>query len=259
MFKVVRSRVSESAKTIATALGCKMNKNPTQHWPPQIFPRSDKIVINWGNWQEFAVPRTSLLLNKPQAVDYARNKIKTFELLDAQGIPIPYWTTEIPNQLERGNNAIWLQRATVTGSGGEGITVIREENTFGRAPLYVKYIRKSAEYRVHVVNGVAIQTAQKRRELDNEQTPDQALIRNHENGWIFAVNDVTPLTRETLALAVRAVTALGLDFGAVDLIIEKNTNRAVILEINSAPGLGSPTTIEAYRKAFVELAAQRGM
>lgn len=44
-------------------------------------------------------------------------------------------------------------------------------------------------------------------------------------------------TREIIALAKKAVAALNYDFGAVDIIRERGTNKFYVLEVNSAPGL----------------------
>jgi D-alanine-D-alanine ligase-like ATP-grasp enzyme len=49
-------------------------------------------------------------------------------------------------------------------------------------------------------------------------------------------------------LSVEAVAALGLDFGAVDIIEDKEGN-FYVLEINTAPGLEGHT-VTSYAKAF---------
>jgi len=46
-----------------------------------------------------------------------------------------------------------------------------------------------------------------------------------------------------------SVMALGLDFGAVDIVYNENDNKAYVLEINTAPGL-SGTTLEKYVEVF---------
>jgi glutathione synthase/RimK-type ligase-like ATP-grasp enzyme len=50
-----------------------------------------------------------------------------------------------------------------------------------------------------------------------------------------------------MAMAVHCVSALGLDFGAVDVI--ENKKGSWILEVNTAPGLEGQT-LEVYRSAF---------
>jgi glutathione synthase/RimK-type ligase-like ATP-grasp enzyme len=91
---------------------------------------------------------------------------------------------------------------------------------------------------------------QKRRRNGDALTGDAALIRNAANGWVFAVNDVrftSPEIEEKVrSYSVAAVKALGLDFGAVDIIVNKKGTEAYVLEVNTAPGIESPTVLAAY-------------
>jgi D-alanine-D-alanine ligase-like ATP-grasp enzyme len=48
--------------------------------------------------------------------------------------------------------------------------------------------------------------------------------------------------------SISAVNTLGLDFGAVDLIVAKD-GRVYVLEVNTAPGIEG-ITLEKYVKAF---------
>ncbi|CAN5950619.1 unnamed protein product [Sphagnum jensenii] len=67
------------------------------------------------------------------------------------------------------------------------------------------------------------------------------------NGFIYARNNVFPeILRDEIAIA--ATTALGLDFGAVDIIEDKN-EKLYVLEVNTAPGLEGKT-VELYAEAF---------
>jgi D-alanine-D-alanine ligase-like ATP-grasp enzyme len=50
-------------------------------------------------------------------------------------------------------------------------------------------------------------------------------------------------------LGVAAVAAVGLDFGAVDIIWNQTQDRCYVLEINTAPGLCN-TTCQKYAEAF---------
>ncbi|MNY81884.1 hypothetical protein D3C86_2236870 [compost metagenome] len=49
-----------------------------------------------------------------------------------------------------------------------------------------------------------------------------------------------------------AVNALGLDFGAADVIWNDHRKQAFVLEVNTAPGL-TGTTLEKYAKALKEI------
>lgn len=214
--------------------------------------RRRALLINWGSTQ-IAEPN---VINKPISVAIARNKVSTFRALAEAGFTaIPkFWTNREEAERERGK-AIILERHTVTGESGAGIVVKRQGEALSPAPLYVQYIRKNREFRVHVFAGQAIAVQQKRRESDTEQTNDQKLIRNRANGWVFCVNDVQePASLRELAVA--ACNHLMLDFGAVDMVEDKHGN-VFVLEINTKPGIESPTVLEAYANRIMEIARGR--
>lgn len=146
---------------------------------------------------------------------------------------------------------IWLARTNLLGSGGAGIVVLRKGDPVPDAPLYVQYIPKLIEYRVHVFRDKVIFCQQKKRLREAEQTKDEKLIRNHDNGWVFCPVDVATLSEDTKNVAVVTVRNLGLDFGAVDLLLGKRDSLAYALEVNTAPGLESPGLIEAYSSSFL--------
>lgn len=197
------------------------------------------------------------MVNPPDAVARATNKLTTFYRFKEAGVSHPLWWTD-PAAVDR--KGIVLARTKLSGSGGDGIVVCREGDTLPPAKLYTKYIRKNAEYRLHVFRGSVILIQQKRRNTDTEQTKDQQLIRNHANGWVFAVNDVVFSTeaqrKECEQLAVSAVSALGLDFGAVDLITSLKEGKPYVLEVNTAPGIESPTVLATYTAAFTKLRSE---
>ena len=209
-------------------------------------PRQYRTVINWGNTQGLSYnPSRVTVLNKPEAVRLAVNKTSTFESLSAAGVRHPAYCTSLPETW----GGIWLARTTVTASGGEGIVVLREGDTIVEAPLYTKYIPKVHEYRLHVFGDSVFFAQQKRRERDAEQARDARLIRNRHNGWVYAISEVHP-SDDCKAQAVAAVRALGLDFGAVDLIVGRDDGLAYVLEVNTAPGIVGTSTEEAYRETF---------
>ena len=237
------SRPSASAQTVRRSLGTLARVSRTDTVVPQY-----KFVINWGNPNRLAYNHPVKVLNKPEAIANAINKLTAMRLLQASGVRVPAFQTEPPVDAA----STWLARRSLTGSGGVGIEVVRKGGSFPAASLYVKYIKKTTECRVHVANGKAIFLQLKLRDSKAEQTADQALIRNHDNGWVFCPRPLDTVTQDTLDSSVAACAALGLDFGAVDLVLGRDDNLAYVLEVNSAPGLSSPGLIEAYRQAFTE-------
>lgn len=243
------ARPSDGARTLRQALGQRALLSRLQN--RRRIPRQYKYVINWGN-ASGPVPRTrntaAVILNKPQAITNAVDKIKAFELLSNGGVRVPtFWT----NKEAVDRSGVVLARTNTRGHGGDGIVVCRSSDVLVDAPLYVRYVPKTEEYRVHVVNGRAIFVQQKRKERAQEQTADQKLIRNRSNGWVYCLVDLDGFNPQAIDECVRAVAALGLDFGAVDCIIGRDDSLPHVLEINTAPGLHSPTLVQAYKEAFL--------
>ena len=239
-------RPSDGAVTIRRALG---DAARLSRLDP--VPRQYKSVINWGNASNLSLRNPQgRVFNKPEAVANATNKLQAFDIFRASGVSAPESRTELSGDY---GGSKWLARTCLSSSGGEGIVVVRPDDTVPEARLYVRYVPKSEEYRLHVVNGRTIFAQQKRKKSNTEQTPDQKLIRNYANGWVFCPVEVSSLREEQQAEAVNAVAALGLDFGAVDCIVGRDNGKFYVLEVNTAPGLESPGLIAAYTQAFKEM------
>ncbi len=215
-------------------------------------PKQYRVVINWGNSAPVQAAAGVRVLNKPEAIARAVNKLATFtKLREAGTVTIPNFTTEAPRA-----DRIWFARTKLAGSGGEGIVVIRPEDVqVPAAPLYVEYVKKVTEYRIHVVNGAVIFAQAKKKRAGFEQDADDKLIRNYENGWVFCPVELGEVPANAQATAINALAALELDFGAVDLVIGRGDGIPYFLEVNTAPGIESPTLKEAYKNAFSAMVA----
>jgi glutathione synthase/RimK-type ligase-like ATP-grasp enzyme len=77
--------------------------------------------------------------------------------------------------------------------------------------------------------------------------PDR-IVRSNKKGWKFSGVALGNIASSLKDLAVASVTAVGLDFGAVDCAIGTDEN-PYIIEINSGPGLQG-TSLEKYTEAF---------
>lgn len=204
------------------------------------------VLINWGCGRINRNLHVLTLLNLPEAVNVAGNKLLTFSAL-AGVVPSPDFTSDIAlAQTWLGLGGRVLERSLLRGSGGRGIRVVEPGSDLGVAPLYVKYVKKRKEFRVHVVNGQVIDCQEKRRRRG--ATDRVPFIFNYDNGYVFCRDDVR-LPDGAGDLAVAAVAALGLSFGAVDIIWNEKHNQCYVLEVNTAPGLEGQTVVN-YVNAF---------
>jgi hypothetical protein len=204
-------------------------------------------IINWGNSQ---VPNwmnkweDQVILNHPDNVKIASNKLLTFQKFAEHDVKCPEWTTNYPEGLGGDH---WFARKTLTGKGGDGIVsfVLGEDIV---APLYTKYFKKKHEFRVHVFDGKVIDFVLKKKRLEHQVNYQ---VRNHDGGWVFCREGViVPVV--VLQEAIKAVAALGLTFGAVDIGYNEKRNEPCVFEVNTAPGLEG-TTLDRYVKAFKEI------
>lgn len=236
---------SASCKSIAEAL--QRNGVPSiRVYPDRNYhPRVDDIIVNWGNTQ---LPKwsTERMLNDPRAVAKAVNKLETFRVLKEAGVRTVPWT-------EAGEEAeqwpLICERHKLEAHSGAGIWVSTPD-TMHDALLYTKMLVPCEEYRVHVFNGEVIDYAKKLKLVDGEYVNEpNEHIKNHDHGYYF-LRDVSK--REGVCQrAIEAVAALGLTFGAVDVLRYKNKSYA--LEVGTAAGL-SPMGAEAYAQAIIKYA-----
>lgn len=84
--------------------------------------------------------------------------------------------------------------------------------------------------------------------LSKEHTTPDRIIRSNKRGWKFKAVAAKNVPASIKSASLAAVTALGLDFGAVDLVLDLEGN-PYILEVNSAPGLEG-TAFEKWSKAL---------
>lgn len=236
---------SASAKALAEALGIKRIKHEGKKL---VFGGT---LINWGASHFKRDMEGFDILNHENAVARASNKLETFKALTAAGVSVPDWT------VDQKQAAQWVidgfdvvVRETLNGHSGEGITIVKATvGEFGmpRAPLYTKYIPKTQEYRIHVFQGDAFFVQRKARKMDVPDDQVNWQVRNLAGGFIFANKDVE-VDDVARVEACNAVAALGLDFGAVD-IIRGVDKRWYVLEVNTACGLEG-TTLEKYVAKF---------
>lgn len=183
-------------------------------------------------------------------------------MMNGENVQVPqFWTRreDIPNEAFP-----IVCRTVLNGHSGRGIVIANNVGELVNAPLYVKYIKKLHEFRIHVgkfsedlgnypyAEGGDVPRyqviCQQRKAIPNGTTPTNTLVRNHDNGYIYVREGFeTPV--QVIEQAQAAITALGLDFGAVDVIWNQHYQQAYVLEVNTAPGLEG-STVTDYANYF---------
>lgn len=238
---------SVSARLLADALDGRLIRVANSYFKP----RQQDFVINWGNSNDYF--DYMAILNRPEAVRIATSKLKTFSALAQAGVPHPPHTTELNTALRWSKEGSWVVgRDLDKGKGGAGVVVYHHGAEPREHKFYTKYIKKKREFRVHVVCGQSIFVQEKLKKKEDGGNYDK-YIRSHNRGWCFAFNHFgeKPYPPEIMDIAIRAVSAVGLDFGAVDIAWNEDDG-PYVLEVNSAPGI-EESSLAAYASAFLRL------
>lgn len=224
------------------------------------------VVLNygrseWPKWGNEFVKNGGKLINHPDAIKISSDKLATLDVLEEAQIPSLTYTNnkaEAQGWLDKGMAVI--VRHILKGKQGNGVELISPGQPLPNAPLYTLFYDKTHEFRVHIVKGQVVDYVQKKRmgkEKRNKRGLEEVndVVRNHKRGWIFAHNDILDFP-EIRQMSLDAVDAVGLDLAAVDVLARVDSRGrlrdALICEVNSAPGMSSTPTFNAYVKAIQE-------
>lgn len=205
-------------------------------------PHDCNAVIRWGCTA--ALDGTYTILNGAEAIHAVNDKAAFKASMAGVGVCAAPTTTlgpattlplvVRPRTHSRGRR-MWLVQ-TLDG--------LREASEFAGPGWYATpFFDKVAEYRVAIVQGRVVWVASK--------TPanPQALAWNVAQGGRFNNVRFDDWPTYVIRAAIKAYNVSGLDFGGVDVMVDKDGN-VEVLEINSAPSQTSPYRQECFAKAF---------
>lgn len=190
-------------------------------------------------------------LNTGKAIGTQKHRIDQLHVLKMAGVDVPSW---IPSPPSAGTPLIahtvahehGLFGRTLSNVGkGDGVQFYPVGSTLDlkNHAFFTAVIPKARQFRVHVVRNKGC-----RREVMPLNPSD--LI------WNIDVNAKEVIAKHypsnLIQVAVAAVKALKLDFGAVDIVQDKY-NKLYVLEVNTAPGLGGDTLawyVEKFKAIF---------
>jgi hypothetical protein len=197
-----------------------------------------KAVVNYGYGGKTSLP----CLNSRAGM---LNKLQELELLAKNGVSTVPFSTD-PHEL-----APPLFGRQLHHTRGTDIVMVacgRPNPAKRISDFYTTIIPKQREFRLWAYRGVPIGTYEKLLEYRERNGRRGRLVDvwNWQNGYAYHFVHPKDSPKELKQLGTMAVNALGLDFGAADILQGKD-EKFYVLEINSAPG------IEGRRQAMISL------
>lgn len=128
---------------------------------------------------------------------------------------------------------------TITGTQGKGVFIAESwknllsvlQTIWSLNPnteiIMQEFIESDGDYRVHVLNDEVIAI------MKRIASKKEFRANFHLGGSVEKVDEIDPEIRD---LAIKAAKAVGAVWAGVDIIVNKKTNEAFVLEVNSSPG-----------------------
>ena len=242
-------------------------------------PKSGDVVLNWGFCGIAPVLEQDnadfTVLNKPDAVNKASDKISTLRLLKQHKIPhVDFLLNKACAKAVATAGQMIYCRTLTRGKEGKGIVLAKSHEEVVDAKLYTRHFKNDHEYRIHVFDGEVIDMVEKRK-MSSERMESHGItrdetsefIRNMKKGYSFCRKDLV-IPEHVKQIAIDSVKALGLDFSGVDIAYNSETDDARVLELNTAVGqkrgatthlrytraiakyLGKPFSVEEYNERY---------
>lgn len=202
-------------------------------------------IINWGN--SIFHDEKFFRLNSPSSVSIASNKTKARRVLQSAGVIVPrtWFHGDInidfpviarPSHHHAGKHFFVLNN----------LQQLRElQLKVDTTDWYFSAIfNKTHEYRVHCAHGKILMISDKPL-LAGELRANHAVV---EDAWrALKWSEFNPLVCEE---SLKAIEAVGLDYGAVDTMYNAETNSVAICEINTSPSITTTYTSGKYAAYF---------
>ncbi|MBW1975242.1 MAG: hypothetical protein JRI45_06690 [Deltaproteobacteria bacterium] len=227
-------RARKTGRKLASALGAEYCEN--------LLSRKEfkHVVFRYGNSTSLLPLSFGMLINRAIAINRATNKLEMKQILERYELPTPRLLTSTDCEFP-------VVARSVAHYQGRGFAIVRNKEEAKRALANGMFLQEKIankdEYRVFVMFGRVLEVNKK----VPIGTPKSTTIRNYRNGWFFKWILVQNAPKELKNISVAAVSALGLDFGAVDCCFDIHEN-PWIFEVNTAPAMNDRKIAKVVRK-----------
>lgn len=210
------------------------------------------LVIRWGCTSNVPVKK---VLNRAEAIHRVSDKSGFRKLLwekedNRKIIPLTFFDDEEEQAICDIENGLQLLVRPKVHAQGKNAFLVKTPGEFegatekcGQGWYASEFIPKVAEYRVFVACGKVVWVASK-----TPANPD-AIVWNVAQGGKFDNVSWGEWNLSVCDAAIRVMRESGLDFGGVDVMVDKDGG-VFVIEINSAPSQTSPYRQQCVAKAF---------
>ena len=195
-------------------------------WSPNR-PENINILIRWATTAE--TPMANVTYNLTDSIRLASDKAECRRVLGEAGIPVPVSSEHPPcvgrTRKHRRGSGFWYCETD------EDVLQAKREG----AVYFSAFYPKTEEYRVHVAHGRALAVSEK---IGNR---GYIIWNKSLNDFRFENLRWKMWPRKIVKMAIQSCEAIGLDYGAVDVLAKPRDYRlepAVVCEINTSPMLG---------------------
>lgn len=207
------------------AAGC----GPTGRLLTQLIQQAGCAVRPGGNPVSWGVPMARGLNRNASRL----NKYDQLVHMNNAGVRVPFSTTRQVVPID----GVYFARKFRHKGGTDIMPVLQEEDFTARhlagAEFFTKFIPSQREFRCWIYRRRHLGTYEKVLQYPERY---RRIGRNYDNGFVFQLCREDSIPRGAVSAASAAVEAIGLDFGAVDVLLGKD-GEFYVLEVNSAPGV----------------------
>lgn len=244
--KVGKKGMNEAIKHCPSAISIqRFNKKGGGYFYRQVNPdgttranptvtANNSTLIRWGTRMELP-SNNALVYNTCEGIRNASNKARGRDIMYRAGVSVP---KAVSPRLIKSRHLPVIARPHVHAQ-GKNFIVLRTKREYARhydtsRYYYSRYIDKDQEFRVHCAHGKVLRLLEKPRPAEGGMAWNH---HNVEDPFVIVRHSQSQPYVEVMKQALMAVQALGLDFGAADVIFKNG--RAYVLEVNTAPSIES--------------------
>lgn len=201
------------------------------------------IYICFGSYPK-KIPENAMLINDIKSIEKSKDKLIMKYYFKLHNIPSPHFYWSFPKTKKK------IICKQISHSCGRGMKFTNDKTKFKKFNTqyyFEKYTPIDTEFRIHVLNKEIIHVDKKTLREGNSYK--ETWVKNLQNYKYLEYTETLPI--EIRKQIIKAVSCLGLYFGAVDLGYNSLKDKYYIFEVNSAPGMRSELR-KKYQNKFKE-------